>query len=117
MNLFDTTTVALERAIGGAGLRQATLAGNLANANTPGYLRRDVDFHGSLRTALERGTDVASVGFAVRGQAGGAMRADGNGVDVDVESAELAENALDYEAMVSVAAARADIMRIAMGIR
>ncbi|MBW3608636.1 MAG: flagellar basal body protein [Actinobacteria bacterium] len=101
----------------GAGLRQATLAENLANANTPGYLRRDVDFHAELRDALDRGGDVGDTGFAVRAQAGGAMRADGNGVDIDVESAQLAQNALDYEAMVSVAGARTDIMRIAMGIR
>lgn len=116
MNLFDTTTVALERAIGGAQLRQATLAGNLANANTPGYVRRDVDFHGVLRSALESGGDVGAVGFSVQKE-NGVMRADGNGVDVDAESAKLAENSLDYEALVSVAGARVDIMRTAMGIR
>lgn len=117
MRLFDITAVALERAMSGAGLRQATLAENLANANTPGYRRRDVDFHGELRGALERGADMREAGFAVRTQAGGAMRADGNGVDIDVESAQLAQNALDYEAMVTVHGARTDIMRSAMGIR
>lgn len=101
----------------GAGLRQATLAENLANANTPGYRRRDVDFHGELRAALQDGRDVTGAAFAARTQPGGAMRADGNSVDIDVESAQLAQNALDYDALVSVHGARTDIMRTAMGIR
>ena len=44
MDLFDTTQTALERAMIGTGARQAALADNLANANTPGYQRKDVDF-------------------------------------------------------------------------
>ena len=36
------------------------------------------------------------------------VRADGNGVDVDQESAELAKNALEYQALVPVAGARID---------
>jgi flagellar basal-body rod protein FlgB len=117
LNLFDTTAVALERAMSGANLRQAALAGNLANANTPGYLRRDVDFHGALRAALESGQDVSQAGFAVRTETGGVMRADGNGVDIDTESAQLVENSLDYEALVSVSNGRLDIVRTAMGVR
>src|SRR4029077_1496996 len=65
MSLFDTTQTALERALSGASLRQETLAGNLANVNTPGYQRRDVDFHDALRGALAAG-DPAAAQFAVR---------------------------------------------------
>jgi len=43
--LFDTTQAALEATIAGASQRQQALASNLANANTPGYQRVDVDFH------------------------------------------------------------------------
>ena len=43
MELFDTVHVALERAIQGSALRQQALASNLANVNTPGYRRQDVD--------------------------------------------------------------------------
>ena len=50
--LFDTTQNALEAAISGAAQRQQALAANLANANTPGYQRVDVDFHSSLSAAL-----------------------------------------------------------------
>ena len=60
--LFDTTQLALERAIEGAGKRHEALAANLANANTPGYQRVDVDFHGGetgpLRDAVMRAVRV-----------------------------------------------------------
>ena len=52
--LFDTTQLALQRAIAGAAQRQEALAANLANANTPGYQRVDVDFHGALAAAHGR---------------------------------------------------------------
>jgi flagellar basal-body rod protein FlgB len=45
------------------------------------------------------------------------MRADGNGVDVDVEASNLAQNELQYEALTSVTSARLDILRYAMGVR
>ena len=57
--LFDITHVALERALSGASLRQQTLTENLANANTPGYQRKDVDFHGTLQRAMVGGTPGA----------------------------------------------------------
>ena len=116
MNLFDTTQLGLERAIAGAGMRQATLAGNIANANTPGYQRRDVDFHKTLNAAMDAGSDaVRKVAFSPETVRGGAMRPDGNSVDIDVESATMASNALEYEALVSVARGRLDVLESAMG--
>jgi flagellar basal-body rod protein FlgB len=120
VNLFDTTQLGLERAIAGAGMRQATLAGNIANANTPGYQRKDVDFHTTLRAAMdsEKPSDaISELSFEVATDtSSGAMRADGNGVDIDVESSTMAANALEYEALVAVARGRTDVLRSAMGV-
>ena len=45
------------------------------------------------------------------------MRADGNGVDIDTESATMAKNGLEYEALVSVAlGSRVGIFQSAMGV-
>ena len=57
--LFDTTQLALERAISGASQRHAALAANLANVTTPGYQRVDVDFHSALQGALASGENVS----------------------------------------------------------
>ena len=114
--LFDITHVALERALSGASLRQQTLTENLANANTPGYQRKDVDFHGTLQRAMLGGTPgLERTGFAAQQTGEGAVRADGGTVDVDREATELAENGLEYQALSTVVAARAAILRTAMG--
>ena len=116
MSLFDTTQLGLERAIQGAALRQTALTGNVANANTPGYRRQDVDFHSALRAALADGpTAVENASFKPQADSNAVMQADGNGVDIDVENADLAKNGLEYEALVTVARARLDILKSAMG--
>ena len=118
--LFDTTQLALQRAIQGASVRHSALAANLANANTPGYQRVDVDFHTALARALEGGAPRAALertGFAAQTDATAITRADGNSVDADSESARLAVNALEQQAAVSVAATRIQILRTAMGVQ
>jgi flagellar basal-body rod protein FlgB len=44
------------------------------------------------------------------------MQADGNSVDIDVEQANIAKNGLEYEALVTVARGRIDILKAAMGV-
>jgi flagellar basal-body rod protein FlgB len=120
--LFDTTQLALERAIEGAGKRHEALAANLANANTPGYQRVDVDFHGALAAAMTGGEDDANtalqgLSFApTKDASAGATRADGSTVDVDAESAKLAANALEQQAATQVLHARLGILKAAMGV-
>jgi flagellar basal-body rod protein FlgB len=119
--LFDTTQLALERAIEGAGKRHEALAANIANANTPGYQRVDVDFHSALQAAIDSGDDsrtaVEHLSFSpAKDASAGATRADGSTVDIDSESAKLAANALEQQAAVQVAHARIGILKAAMGL-
>jgi flagellar basal-body rod protein FlgB len=118
MDLFDTTQIGLERAMAGAAQRQSALASNIANANTPNFKPRDVDFHTALRAAFvsDDRARVASAGFAETTQ-NDVMRPDGSGVDVDVESAKMAQNGLEYQALVQVARGRIDILESAMGTK
>ena len=116
--LFDTTQLALERSIEGAGKRHEALAANIANANTPGYQRVDVDFHSTLAAAVGENDRAAleRLSFTpARDASAGATRADGSTVDVDSESAKLAANALEQQAAVQVAHARIGILKAAMG--
>ncbi len=99
--------------------RQELLASNIANADTPNYKARDIDFTSALQGAMARaGVPAAPLantaqahvprgtpsGNALadgtpvlyRGVVQGAV--DGNTVDMDVERNQFADNALRYEA-------------------
>jgi flagellar basal-body rod protein FlgB len=118
VDLFDVTQKTLERALLGASLRERTLANNVANANTPGFKRSDLDFHAELRRAVDGGSaSVESAEFAAERDLASAARADGNNVDVDLELAGLSETSLTYQALVSVASARTRMLRTAIGGR
>jgi len=116
VELFDTTQLALERAIQGAATRQTALANNIANANTPGYRRRDVDFHSALRGAMRDGKQgLSSLTFSPQAEVGGQVRADGNSVDIDTEASYLAQAGLEYQALIQVARGRIDVIEAAIG--
>jgi flagellar basal-body rod protein FlgB len=115
MSLIDTTQLTLESAMRGAWARQTLLTNNIANANTPGYRREDLNFQGALRSALASGESPAQVSFQPEASSQ-VVGPEGNGVDVDQESALLAENGLEYEAMVQVMGTRNEILRSAMGV-
>lgn len=117
MSVFDSTQLLLDRAISGATLRNSVLANNVANADTPGFQPSDVDFHAALRGAIGgEGAAIEAVEFEPEQRGPMALRADGNGVDAEAESAKLAENGLELSALVQVAGARVQIMRSAMGV-
>lgn len=42
--------------------RQEVLAANIANADTPGYQARDIDFASELKKVMQRGRDATSSG-------------------------------------------------------
>jgi flagellar basal-body rod protein FlgB len=118
MGLFDITDLVLQRGLEGASLRQQVLANNLANANTAGFKRSDVDFHAALASALDGDTTESAlddVSFQPQTDTTSTMRADGNNVDFDEENAGLTQNAVEYEALLSVAHARMQMLRTAMG--
>jgi flagellar basal-body rod protein FlgB len=117
--LFDSTQLALGAALQGAHARQTALADNLANVDTPGYVRKDVDFHGALAAAMganDPRAALAGTRLTTTSDGAGVVRADGSTVDVDAESAKLAANGLEYEQLASAARVRLDILRSAMGV-
>jgi flagellar basal-body rod protein FlgB len=118
MGLFDITDLVLQRGLEGASMRQQVLANNLANANTAGYKRSDVDFQSALASALDGDSSessLESLSFQPQTDTTSTMRADGNNVDFDQENASLTENAVEYQALLSVARSRLDMLRTAMG--
>ena len=97
--------------------RQQVLASNIANADTPHYKARDLDFSAALKGAI--GGRIGPLALAstasrhLSGTPGGAFGGfvgyrsafqssiDGNTVNMDVERAAFAENSVHYEASVT----------------
>jgi flagellar basal-body rod protein FlgB len=117
VDLFDPTQLALGAAMRGSTARNAALSDNLANVATPGYVRKDVDFHATLASAMSAGDNTDGIGFTAQNDTAAPVRADGNSVDVDAENSSLAENALEYDAVAKVAGTRIDILKSAMGVQ
>ncbi|MBV8636295.1 MAG: flagellar basal body rod protein FlgB [Burkholderiaceae bacterium] len=109
-----------EMAIGLRERRAGVLASNIANADTPNFKARDIDFKAALQNALDAKSTTANAltktdPAHLDGNAGNAAAdgtpilyrvptqpsADGNTVDMDVERNQFADNAVRYEAGLS----------------
>lgn len=82
--------------------RLELLASNIANASTPGYKARDIDFEAALRDATDRKESVAQ---AMNGAMGYRIplqpSLDGNTVELSTEQTLFAENAVKYQTTLS----------------
>ena len=102
--------------------RQQVLASNIANADTPNYKARDIDFASAMASATAKGTGAGS-GMATTAanqlaqpNDGSTLpdgtpllyrqpvqgSADGNTVDMDMERNQFADNGIRYEAGISM---------------
>jgi flagellar basal-body rod protein FlgB len=114
---FQETTLSLRAK------RQELLASNIANADTPNYKARDIDFTSALQSAMTRSTPPAGVlattdprhvgratpdantladGPPVLYRTPTQNGADGNTVDMDAERNQFTDNAVRYEASISL---------------
>ena len=76
--------------------RQQLVVANMANADTPGYHTRDLNFQAALQQAMDTGGE-ASLEPAVLQVPGLPERPDGNNVDIDSQSMLLSETQLQYQ--------------------
>jgi len=108
--------------------RQQLLASNIANADTPNYKARDIDFNTALQAAMQQRANPAPAlsGADPRHQQSSALSlilepplqyrttvqgaVDGNTVDMDTERNQFADNALRYEAMLTLTSSDAKTM-------
>jgi flagellar basal-body rod protein FlgB len=90
--------------------RMAMLASNIANAATPGYKARDLDFSAAL-SAAQNGQDSGS---AVRYRVPVQPSLDGNTVELATEQTAFAENALHYRASLSFLTGRIETLTRAL---
>ncbi|BAO44285.1 flagellar basal body rod protein FlgB [Thiolapillus brandeum] len=111
---FDSALGIHARALAVRGRRTELLASNIANADTPGYKARDMDFRAVLSqagTSIHKGMRATQKGHMVSGEdaSSGPLlyrvplhpSLDGNTVDGQLEKAAFAENALRYQASLT----------------
>ncbi len=110
-NVFDYVNV-LGKAADASWQRNELLSNNLANVDTPGYKRKDIDFESQLRRALGNSryetvdskvshiTSTELEGRVYTDAANFSYRLDGNNVDIDTEGVELASNQIKYNGLI-----------------
>jgi flagellar basal-body rod protein FlgB len=118
-SLFDKTTSALGASLNMRLLKHNVTSSNVANAETPGYHAKKVDFEDALARALDidgmntlstthpdhfpGGGDVAARAQPdVYENPEGAVNNDGNTVDLEKEMSNLAENQIMYKAALQL---------------
>ena len=88
--------------------RQKLVASNIANADTPGYKAKDIDFQSEFHSALQgSASNVVEVeGLTVHN--------DGNNVNIDREARMLAENAIRFNVAANLVRGRLRAIRMAI---
>jgi flagellar basal-body rod protein FlgB len=118
MNALDATLNFHQSALRVRAQRQELLAANIANADTPQYKARDIDFNQAMADAMQGAANPAALAnTATQHLAGNALEnslsqamyrkevqssVDGNTVDMDVERNQFTDNALRYEASLTM---------------
>ena len=124
MNALDASFNFHESSLRLRAQRQELLAGNIANADTPNFKARDLDFSTALKSAISENSQLTTLGNTMKPIATSAMHigannaatpaeatdikyrgilqgsVDGNTVDMDVERNQFTDNAIRYEASV-----------------
>jgi len=112
LNLFGGTISSLEKGLSYATTKNKAIAQNIANVDTPGYKAKDVSFKAVFEDVQNTSisshkSDERHYNFTISQKESGAFskdhlraRVNGNGVNMDVEQAKLAENTIYYNALI-----------------
>lgn len=97
--MSDQTDILLKSLMDACATRQSVLANNVANANTPGFTRSDLEFKTAMSNALKAGDSEALARFRpqVREDLSSRARQDGNNVSIQKELGNMAQNRLLYD--------------------
>ena len=111
-DVYDYVNV-LDKAADASSQRNKAIANNIANIDTPGYKRQDLNFESELERALghsryrtmdKKVADIKDKHLEARvvnDYSGFSYRTDRNNVDVDTENVLLASNQLKYQGLMA----------------
>jgi flagellar basal-body rod protein FlgB len=107
--MLENVGASIEQYMNLVSARQKVVASNIANADTPGYQTKDIDFRAELENQMS-GDEKPNV-IDVSGLT---TKNDGNNVDMDREARLLAENALRFSVASSLAHSEISTIRTAI---
>ena len=112
MNLIDNALGVHAQALGLRSKRMEVLARNIANADTPHFKAKDIDFRSVLKQSREdalNSTHNLHMKIAMEEDSGGEKYRvpfnasfDGNTVEMNVEQAKFGQAAADYQATLNI---------------
>jgi flagellar basal-body rod protein FlgB len=106
--MLDNVGAGIEQYMNLVSARQKLVASNIANADTPGFQTKDIDFENELQSQLAGSKpNVIEV-------SGLKNKNDGNNVDMDREARLLAENALRFSVASQLAHSEISTIRTAI---
>jgi flagellar basal-body rod protein FlgB len=106
--MLENVGAGIEQYMNLVSARQKLVAANIANADTPGFQTKDVDFENELRSQMSGSKpNVIEV-------SGLKNKNDGNNVDMDREARLLAENALRFSVATQLAHSEISTIRTAI---
>jgi flagellar basal-body rod protein FlgB len=106
--MVENLGASVERYMNILSTRQKHVAANIANADTPGYQTKDIDFQAELEN------QIGNSNPNVMDVPGLKAKNDGNNVNVDREARLLAENALRFSVASNLARAELSMVRSAI---
>jgi flagellar basal-body rod protein FlgB len=120
----DNITNLLQSFLNVQSRRSEVIAGNIANADTPGYAAKELDFDGYLREAVrtsalpqaqrEQAAQGLGAELRVREQTPTAIGLDGNTVDAGREMSELAQAGTNFNFGAKMIQSRFRLLRAAI---
>jgi flagellar basal-body rod protein FlgB len=109
----DVTMRALTQAMDGLALRQRTIADNLSNVETPGFLAGKVDFESALRSAVTSGDDPLGADITTA-RSLEPTRTNGSNVNLDEETLASMQTLLSIQLASSAMTAKFARLRTAI---
>ena len=94
--------------------RMGLLTSNIANAATPGYKARDIDFASALKARMGGASEDQAVAGSTRYRVPVMPSLDGNTVEMATEQLAFSENAVGYSATLSFIKGRVDTITRAL---
>jgi flagellar basal-body rod protein FlgB len=119
MSKINNIVEIIEAGIRAESLRQKAIANNVANLQTPGYRRVDVQFKELLAKALDSSgaVDLNEIEAQIYQPKNTAVKSNGNDVSMEVEVGEMVKNTLRHKAYIRLLQKKYRQLELAINVK